>query len=70
MPFFKSMPPDAGPPNGFNTYPGAMSQALLMQRPVQGHGFTPLPQETSVKNAQARIKLGYLNLYPQFRDKK
>lgn len=42
----------------------------FMQRLVQGHGFTPLPQETSEKNAQARIKLGYLNLYPQFRDKK
>lgn len=39
----------------------------FMQRLVQGHGFTPLPQETSAKNAQARIKLGYLNLYPQFR---
>jgi uncharacterized peroxidase-related enzyme len=45
------------------------ARAAFMQRLVQGHGFTPLPQDVSAKHAKRRIELGYLNLYPQFRDK-
>ncbi len=52
MPFFKSMPPDAGPPNVSNTYPGIYKSWATMSQ-----------------NTQARIKLGYLNLYPQFKGK-
>ena len=46
------------------------ARAAFMQRLVQGHGFTPLPQEVSAKHAKKRVELGYLNLYPRFRDSK
>ncbi len=45
------------------------ARSAFMQTLVQGHGFTPLPQEVSARNAEARVKLGYVNLYPGFRNK-
>ncbi len=46
------------------------ARAGFMQRLVQGHGFTPLPRDVSARHAKKRVELGYLNLYPQFRDGK
>ena len=46
------------------------ARAAFMQRLVQGHGFTPLPPDVSAKHAKKRVELGYLNLYPRFRDGK
>lgn len=45
------------------------ARAAFMQRLVQGHGFTPLPQDVSAKHAKRRVELGYLNLYARFREK-
>lgn len=45
------------------------ARSAFMQTLVQGHGFTPPPQEVSARNAEKRVKLGYVNLYPGFRDK-
>ena len=46
------------------------ARAAFMQRLVEGHGFTPLPREAAAKQARRRVELGYVNLYPAFRDDK
>jgi uncharacterized peroxidase-related enzyme len=46
------------------------ARAAFMQRLVEGHGFTPMSRETAVHHAKKRVELGYVNLYPAFRDKK
>jgi hypothetical protein len=44
------------------------ARAAFMQRPIEGHGFTPLSREAAAKQAKRRVELGYANLYPAFRD--
>jgi uncharacterized peroxidase-related enzyme len=46
------------------------ARAAFMQRIVQGHGFIPMTRERSLERAQERKELGYINLFPQFRDAK
>ncbi len=46
------------------------ARAAFMQRLVQGHGFTPMSPEKAVLRAQERKELGYVNLFPAFRDGK
>lgn len=46
------------------------ARAAFMQRLVEGHGFFPLSQEVAKEHAEKRVKLGYVNLYPQFRKEK
>ena len=46
------------------------ARAAFMQRLVEGHGFTPMPQEVAAKHAKRRVELGYVNMYPAFRDAK
>jgi uncharacterized peroxidase-related enzyme len=40
------------------------ARAAFMQRLVEGHGFIPLSKEAAKERAQKRVKLGYVNLYP------
>jgi uncharacterized peroxidase-related enzyme len=44
------------------------ARAAFMQRIVEGHGFIPLSQEAAKERAQKRVKLGYVNLYPNLAD--
>jgi len=46
------------------------ARAAFMQRLVEGHGFTPMSRELATKKAQNRKELGYVNLYPAFREEK
>jgi uncharacterized peroxidase-related enzyme len=46
------------------------ARAAFMQRLVEGHGFVPFSRETAAKHAKRRVQLGYVNLYPAFRDQK
>jgi uncharacterized peroxidase-related enzyme len=46
------------------------ARAAFMQRLVEGHGFVPMSRETAGKRARQRLELGYVNLYPAFRDRK
>jgi uncharacterized peroxidase-related enzyme len=46
------------------------ARASFMQRLVEGHGFTPMSRETAAKRASQRVELGYVNLYPAFRDRR
>lgn len=39
----------------------------FMQKLVEGHGFIPLSKDVAREHAKKRVKLGYVNLYPQFR---
>ena len=43
-------------------------RAAFMQRLVQGFGFRPLSREVATDHAQKRVQLGYVNLFPFFRD--
>ncbi|MFJ4048925.1 MULTISPECIES: carboxymuconolactone decarboxylase family protein [Pseudomonas] len=43
-------------------------RAALMQRLVQGLGFTPLSREVYADHARRRVERGYVQLYPQFRE--
>jgi uncharacterized peroxidase-related enzyme len=43
------------------------ARAAFMQRLVEGHGFVPMSGERAAEQAARRIKLGYVNLYPAFR---
>lgn len=45
------------------------ARAAFMQRLVEGHGFVPMSPETAAERAAHRVKLGYVNLYPAFREK-
>lgn len=40
----------------------------FMNRLVEGFGFTPMSQERARQNAKKRVELGYVNLYPEFRE--
>ncbi len=42
----------------------------FMNRLVEGFGFTPMSKERARENAEKRVKLGYVNLYPEFAEKK
>ena len=46
------------------------ARAAFMQRIVQGHGFIPMTRERATERAEERKELGYINLFPQFRDAK
>lgn len=41
----------------------------FMNRLVEGFGFTPMSPERARENARKRVKLGYVNLYPEFAEK-
>jgi uncharacterized peroxidase-related enzyme len=45
-----------------------VGRAAFMQRLVQGFGFVPLSREVAAEHAQRRVRLGYVNLYPAFRE--
>jgi uncharacterized peroxidase-related enzyme len=45
-----------------------VGRAAFMQRLVQGFGFVPLTREVAAEHAQRRVRLGYVNLYPAFRE--
>ena len=42
-------------------------RAALMQRLIQGYGFTALSREEAARRAARRVEEGYVNLYPSFR---
>jgi uncharacterized peroxidase-related enzyme len=44
------------------------ARAAFMQRLVEGHGFTPMSPEVAARQAKRRVELGYVNLYPAFRE--
>jgi hypothetical protein len=46
------------------------ARAAFMQRLVEGHHFVPMTKEVAKKRAKERIERGYVNLYPEFREKK
>ena len=46
------------------------ARAAFMQRLVEGHGFVPMSRETAAKQAKQRVELGYVHLYPAFRERK
>ncbi len=46
------------------------ARASFMQRLVEGHGFTPMTREHAAAQAKRRVELGYVNLYPEFRQPK
>ena len=41
----------------------------FMNRLVEGFGFTPMSKEKARENAKKRVEMGYVNLYPEFREK-
>lgn len=45
------------------------ARAAFMQRLVEGHGFVPMSSEQAERRAKQRVERGYVNLYPQFREK-
>lgn len=45
------------------------ARAAFMQRLVEGHGFVPMSQEQAAHRAKSRVELGYVSLYPAFREK-
>lgn len=49
---------------------GIAARAAFMHRLVGGHGFIPISRESAAKKAKRRIEMGYVNLYPAFREKK
>ena len=76
MPFFASLPENAGPPGGPSPLSEAERELILafaagraafMQRLVEGHGFIPLSKDAAKERAQTRVKLCYINLYPKSR---
>lgn len=44
------------------------ARAAFMQRIAEGHGFTPMTPEVAARQAKRRVELGYVNLYPAFRE--
>ena len=44
------------------------ARAAFMQRLVEGHGFTPMARDIAARQAKRRVELGYVDLYPAFRD--
>ena len=45
------------------------ARAAFMQRLVEGHGFVPMSGEKAAQQAARRVELGYVNLYPAFRER-
>jgi uncharacterized peroxidase-related enzyme len=45
------------------------ARAAFMQRLVQGHGFTPMTPEAATARAKRRVELGYVNLFPELKQK-
>lgn len=41
------------------------ARMCFMQRLAEGHGFLPWTKEVARKHASKRVKLGYVNLYPE-----
>jgi len=46
------------------------ARAAFMQRLVEGHGFVPMSGEKAAQQAARRVELGYVNLYPAFREQR
>jgi uncharacterized peroxidase-related enzyme len=46
------------------------ARAAFMQRLVEGYGFTPMSREVAAVQARRRADLGYVDLYPAFREEK
>jgi uncharacterized peroxidase-related enzyme len=46
------------------------ARAAFMHRLVAAYGLIPLSREVAAKHAERRLKHGYVNLYPAFRDEK
>lgn len=46
------------------------ARAAFMQRLVEGHGFVPMSDEKAAQQAARRVDLGYVNLYPAFREQR
>jgi uncharacterized peroxidase-related enzyme len=46
------------------------ARAAFMQRLVEGHGFVPLSRQDAAARAKERLQLGYVKLFPEFRDSK
>jgi uncharacterized peroxidase-related enzyme len=44
-------------------------RAAFMQRLVGAYGFIPMTREAAAKKANDRLQHGYVNLYPEFREK-
>ncbi|MFO1159439.1 MAG: carboxymuconolactone decarboxylase family protein [Reyranellaceae bacterium] len=44
------------------------ARAAFMQRLVEGHGFVPMSPEKAAERAAHRLMLGYVGLYPAFRE--
>ena len=42
------------------------ARTAFMQKLVEGCGFVPMAKEVAREHAERRVKLGYVNLYPQF----
>jgi len=42
------------------------ARMCFMQRLVEGHGFLPWAKNVARAHAEKRVKLGYVNLYPDF----
>jgi uncharacterized peroxidase-related enzyme len=45
------------------------ARAAFMQRLVEGHGFTPMSRDVAATHARRRVELGYVNMYPAYRNK-
>jgi uncharacterized peroxidase-related enzyme len=46
------------------------ARMTFMSRIIHGHGFTPMTPERARANAEQRAKVGYVDLYPAFHDRK
>jgi uncharacterized peroxidase-related enzyme len=46
------------------------ARAALMHRLVAAYGFVPMSRDIAAKHATKRVELGYVNLYPKFREEK
>ena len=44
------------------------ARMCFMQRIVEGYGFIPMTQKKARENAKKRVELGYIDLYPEFRE--
>jgi uncharacterized peroxidase-related enzyme len=46
------------------------ARMTFMSRIIHGYGFTPMTPERARANAEQRAKVGYVDLYPTFQEKK
>lgn len=56
--------------HGLHDAVAVTARAALMHRLVAAYGFTPMSRELAAKHAAKRVELGYVNLYPKFREDK